>query len=166
MEEIWTDIPGYEGLYQISNFGQIISTSRKGTQGGPKQYKINRKGYAEVTLCKEGKQYTTRVHRLVALAFIPNPDNLPEINHIDENKLNNRADNLEWCSTAYNLNYGTCSIKSGRPIQCIETGIIYPGSAWAARELGFDQSTITKCCKNPNRATGGYHWRYVEDTQT
>lgn len=165
LEEIWADLPGYEGLYRISNLGEIVSTPRKGTNGGTKQYRITHKGYAEVTLCKDGKQRTEKVHRLVALTFIPNPNNLPEVNHRDENKLNNRVDNLEWCTTQYNLNYGTRTVKSGRPVQCVETGKIYPGSAWAARELGFDQSTITKCCKNPNRATCGYHWKYVEDTQ-
>ena len=156
------DIVGYEGLYQISDKGEVFSVPRKGSLGGKMKTHLNVKGYEVLGLCKDGHQSTVTVHRLVAEAFIPNPDNLPQVNHKDENKLNNCVDNLEWCTNEYNHDYGTRTKKTGRPVRCIETGIVYPGSAWAARELNVDQSTVTKCCKNPNRTTGGLHWEYVD----
>lgn len=163
MEEIWQDLPGYEGLYRISNYGQIESLPRQGSKGGLMKGTVHKKGYLNVTLRKNGKQTTAKVHRLVAETFLPNPEQLPEVNHKDENKLNNRVDNLEWCTTQYNHDYGTRTIKTGKAIRCVETGEIYPGSAWAARALNVDQSTITKSCRNPNRTCGGYHWQYVDE---
>lgn len=162
IEEVWVDLPGYEGLYRISNMGNIMSLPRKGTKGGLMVGVVHPKGYRQVSLRKDGKQFTEKVHRLVALAFIPNPNNSPQVNHKDENKLNNRVDNLEWCDNTYNHEYGTRTLRTGRPVRCVETGVVYPGSAWAARELNVDQSTITKCCKNPNRGTNGLHWEYVD----
>ena len=123
------------------------------------------KGYRYVTFRKDGKQYTLKVHRLVAKAFIPNPDNLPEVNHKNEDKSNNSVENLEWCSTQYNHEYGTRTLRCGRSIRCVETEEKYPGAKWAAKEKGLDPSTITKCCKNPNRTCGGYHWEYVGDNE-
>lgn len=107
MEE-WRDIIGYEGKYQISNFGRVKSFKRY------KEGKIlrakNNKEYLSIGLSngKDGKQKYYLIHRLVAEAFIPNPNNYPIINHIDENKKNNKATNLEWCTHKYNINYGTC----------------------------------------------------------
>lgn len=115
-EEIFKDIKGYEGLYQISNFGNVKSLERdKIYPNGKIQPKkeqflkpfINGGGYPTVRLCKKSKVKNYTVHRLVATAFIPNPDNLPCVNHKDENKQNNNVENLEWCSVAYNNNYGT-----------------------------------------------------------
>ena len=166
MEEIWKDVPGFEGLYQVSNYGQIKSTPRRGTAGGIMKGHADRKGYINITLRKDGMQYTQKLHRLVAITFIPNPHNYPEVNHRDENKQNNRIDNLEWCSTSYNHDYGTrtlrASARCGKPIRCIETGIEYQGARWASRELGIDASSITKALKNPNKTCGGYHWQYIE----
>ena len=103
MKEIWKNIMGFNG-YQVSNFGRVRSF---------KTYKIlkqatNNKGYKSLGLCKKGKMSTFLVHRLVAEAFIPNPDKLPCINHKDENPSNNCVSNLEWCDQKYNTNYGTC----------------------------------------------------------
>ena len=103
MKEIWKNIMGFNG-YQVSNFGRVRSF---------KTYKIlkqttNNKGYKTLGLCKKGKMRTFLVHRLVADAFIPNPDKLPCINHKDENPSNNYVSNLEWCDQKYNTNYGTC----------------------------------------------------------
>ena len=108
MTEIWKDIKGYEGLYQVSNMGRVKSfnyknTGKEGILNGSK----NKRGYKIVHLCKNGKANHYLVHRLVAIVFIPNPNNYPEVNHIDENKTNNYVDNLEWCDGKYNLNYGT-----------------------------------------------------------
>lgn len=108
MEEIWKDIPGYEGKYQVSNTGKVVSLNYNNT-GKTKLLKQghNRDGYKRVVLCKNGKGKCYFVHRLVALAFIPNPNNYKEVNHKDECKSNNNMTNLEWCTREYNINYGT-----------------------------------------------------------
>ena len=106
MEEIWKDIKGYEGLYQISNLGRVKSISRKiNTFYGYRKTKekilkssYDKDGYLKITITNNWKHKTHKIHRLVAEAFIPNPDNKPTINHIDGNKLNNSIDNLEWAT--------------------------------------------------------------------
>lgn len=169
MEEFWKDVEGFEGLYQVSNLGQIRSLPRKGSRGGIMVGSKHPKGYRYITFRKDGKQYTLKVHRLVAEAFIPNPDNLPEVNHKNEDKTDNSVENLEWCSTQYNHEYGSRTEKArvscGKPIRCIETGKEYNGAKWAATELGLDPSGITKCLKNPNRTCGGCHWEYIEKAE-
>ena len=112
MKEIWKNIKGYEGLYQVSNLGRVKSLERKDNLGRKVNEKIlkNRNathGYIAVILSKDSNKKTYRVHRLVAEAFIPNPNKYLEVNHKDENKSNNRIDNLEWCDRKYNCNYGT-----------------------------------------------------------
>lgn len=107
--EIWRDVVGYEGLYLISNMGRVRSLITNGwTKGknGILSPGTTRKGYSMVVLSKEGKPTSKAIHRLVAEAFIPNPLNLPQINHKDENKKNNKVENLEWCDAKYNTNYG------------------------------------------------------------
>ena len=120
MEEIWKDIVGYEGLYQVSNFGRVKSLAKyKNGNGGSKFWRKERilkpantgRGYLMVVLIKEKKRTTYILHRLVAQAFIPNPNNLPQINHKDENKTNNVVSNLEWCDNKYNSNYGTRNVR-------------------------------------------------------
>ena len=162
MEEIWKDVPGFEGIYEVSTLGQIKSKPRKGTAGGILRGHTDKKGYVNVTLRKDSAQSTHKLHRLVALTFLPNPQELPEVNHKDENKQNNYVDNLEWCTTAYNHEYGTRTLRCGKPVVCVETGKEYPGARWAANELGLDPSTITKCCRKPTYTCGGYHWKYKE----
>jgi hypothetical protein len=117
MEEIWKDIPGYEGYYQVSNFGNVKSLDRLIREKGSIKIRslkgrmlspgANPKGYLHVVLSREGKLLICRIHKMVATLFIPNPLNLPELNHQDENKRNNRYDNLEWCAHLYNIQYGT-----------------------------------------------------------
>lgn len=108
MEEIWKDIRDYEGLYQVSNLGNVRSLRYNHTEK-IKLLKqgVNKKGYKYVRLFKNGKGKTHIVHRLVAMSFIPNPNNLPIVNHIDECKSNNMVSNLEWCTLVYNNAYGT-----------------------------------------------------------
>ena len=111
MCEIWKDIRGYEGLYQVSNLGRVRSLDRI-KRGAHYKGKIlvlskDKDGYLIVGLHDSKRSNTYRVHRLVAISFIPNPNDLPEVNHIDENKENNNVNNLEWCSTKYNLTYGS-----------------------------------------------------------
>lgn len=114
--EIWKDIIGYEGLYQISNLGSVKSLERyRAYKNGKPRHMKSKKlipgrskcGYYTVVLYKEGKRKTHTIHRLVAKAFIPNPNNYPYVNHIDENKTNNHISNLEWCTASYNSRHGT-----------------------------------------------------------
>lgn len=107
-EEIWKDVVGYEGLYQVSNLGRVKSLGfDKWHKGKILKPSYDSKGnYLFIGLHADGKVTQRNVHRLVAEAFIPNPNNLPCVNHIDEIKTNNRADNLEWCTIEYNSNYG------------------------------------------------------------
>lgn len=105
--EIWKPIKGYEGLYEISSFGNVRSLRRNTTNGKIIKSQKTKTGYYRVGLCKNGKLKHYFVHRLVAKAFILNPDNLPQVNHKNECKTDNNVDNLEWCSMLYNVRYGT-----------------------------------------------------------
>lgn len=126
--EKWLDIAGYEGLYQVSSFGRVRAMYRNGMRRVLKQQILNASitpyGYKAIGLSDiNGVVRTFLVHRLVAMAFIPNPDNLPVINHKDENKLNNRVDNIEWCTRAYNNTYNDGAKKKGRKLMraiCVE----------------------------------------------
>lgn len=105
--EIWKDIQGYENKYQVSNQGRVRALHYRGTNNIKLVYIKRRKGYCQVSLWKNSSRKMFLVHRLVAQAFIPNPKNLPQVNHKDENKCNNCVNNLEWCDQAYNNKYGT-----------------------------------------------------------
>lgn len=113
MNEVWKDVMGYEQYYEVSNQGRIKSKSRvvHGTNDWEMEGRILRQAdsgrYMQVYLSVNGKGKSKSVHRIVAEAFIPNPDNLPQVNHKDENRYNNHVDNLEWCTHKYNVNYGT-----------------------------------------------------------
>lgn len=177
--EEWRDIPEYFGLYQISNFGRVRSIGY-GKERILKQRK-DKDGYLIVNLWKDGKVKTFKVHRLVALAFLPNPDNLPQVNHKNEDKTDNRVENLEWCSAKYNINYGTCikrraekqskSIKGvfinrsdqSKPVaQFTKEGTligIYPSTAEAERQ-GFQSSHIASCCRGERKTHKGYLWKW------
>lgn len=117
MEEVWKDIPDFEGLYQVSNYGKVKSLERT-KQGCLEFYRpdkllkpgLSHNGYQSIHLCNKDKKKSWRVNRLVATVFIPNPDNKPQVNHIDGNKLNNRADNLEWSSPKENTHH---AIRTG-----------------------------------------------------
>lgn len=112
--EEWRDIKGYEGLYQVSNLGRVKSLERYKKNRGKMQLvegtirmpRIEKNGYARVDLCKDGKRKMHCVHRLVTEAFVPNPENKPQVNHIDEDRSNNNANNLEWVTNKENCNYG------------------------------------------------------------
>ena len=127
MEEIWRPIEGYEGLYEISSYGRVKSLERyRSNNGGIQLLKerimnpLDYNGYKNVLLWKNGSKKKEYVHRLVAKAFIPNPDNLKEVNHKDENPSNNMVENLEWCNHRYNMNYGT--LQQRRRVKMINNG--------------------------------------------
>lgn len=162
--ESWKPIPNYENLYEINTLGEVRSLC--GRYGKNKILKacVNSRGYSLVTLCKDGKQKSFNVHRLVAELFIPNPDGLPCINHKDEDKTNNNVSNLEWCSYYYNNVYGQRLTKSAMkrsiPVVCVETGTVYASSQSAAQKTGICQSSISSCCNGKAKTAGGFHWRY------
>ena len=175
--EIWKDIAGYEGLYQVSNLGRVKSLgNNKNSKEKILKPFFNRDGYLLVNLCKEGKSKQYRVHRLVAQAFILNPEDKPEVNHKDEDKTNNKVENLEWVTSKENCNYGTSTERSGKsqtngkkrskPIYGINVKtnekIEFPSTREAGRS-SFDQSTIVKCLKGRCKSHKGYKWYYKEE---
>lgn len=161
-EEI-KDVVGYEGLYKVSRTG-IVYNAKTGIE--VMQSKQN-EGYLVVNIRGKGKPRLMTVHRIVAMAFIENPDNLPCVNHKDENRQNNNADNLEWCTHKYNVNYGSCQIKHGmargKKVVCIETGKIYYSIRDAARSTGLTKNGISKCAQGKYKHSGGLHWKFVEE---
>lgn len=164
MIEIFEDIAGYEGLYQVSNWGTVKSLGN-GNSNNSKEKILkptkDKKGYLTVDLYKDGKRKIYKVHRLVAQTFIENPNNLPQVNHKDENKKNNAASNLEWCDAKYNINYGTRNEKISKQLMCLETGKIYPSTREVQKQLGFAHSNISKCCNGKLKQAYGYTWCYV-----
>lgn len=174
-QEIWKPIKGYEGLYEVSNLGRVKSIQRPSLYRGKYtriikerilKPNLKKEGYLDVHLRDRGRDHFFKIHRLVAIAFIPNPDNLPQINHIDENKLNNRVENLEWCTAHYNGNYGTInlrrSLSSGKPVRCIETGAIFHSLQAAAKAYGLHEENVCQVCRGLRKQVKGYHFEYVE----
>lgn len=187
--EEWKDVVGYEGYYQVSNYGRVKSIQRSVWNG--KGYFINngkilkqaknKKGYPIVYLSKNAKQKTITVHRLVALAFISNPQNKPQVNHIDGNKKNNNVSNLEWCSNQENQLHAVINklndhstYKSGkaeRPVYKIdaETNEIiakYNSISEATDAIGYkSKSNIGACCRGLKKTVGGYKWKYADERE-
>lgn len=165
MEEIWKDIENYEGLYQVSNLGRIRSAFREGTKGGIlRQFIIN--GYSKVHLYKDGKEEFFYVHRLVALAFIPNLENKPQINHKNGKKCDNRVVNLEWCSSAENLVHAIENgLKKLKKVGQYKDGVLiktYLNCRRASIESGVKYPNIWYVLNGKNKTAGGYEWRYIK----
>jgi len=168
MNEQWEDIKGYEGLYQVSNLGRVKGIDRISANGRHLKEKIlsqkhTTNGYLEVIFCKNNKVKYFLVHRLVAEAFIPNPENKPQVNHIDEDKTNNRDTNLEWMTIKENLGYGT-RIKRMAENHKKEISLISPNGqvlefnsqTEAAKALGVHQSNIWRIINGKQKTTRGY----------
>ena len=162
MKEIWRDCKGYEGKYQVSNLGRIWGVKRQHYL----KPTITSNGYLEVCMiAKNGKQKVELVHRLVALAFIDNPDKLPQVNHKDEDKTNNCVDNLEWTTCKQNINYGTGIERRAKqrmmPIRCIDLNKIYESMTQASKETGIPLSYISKACTGIQETAGGFRWEVI-----
>ena len=178
-KEIWKDIKGYEGSYKISDLGRIKSIDRIIKIGKSNIVKkgvilkqcFDKGGYLQVTLHKNNIAKTYRVHRLVALNFINNPNNFEFVNHKDENKQNNNINNLEWCSRKYNNNYGTRSLRAG--LSCRKKINQYDlqgnfirsyESVFEAKKLNSKSSGthISEVCNGKRKSAYGYIWKYFE----
>ncbi|MBP5725348.1 MAG: HNH endonuclease [Bacteroidales bacterium] len=169
--EVWKDIEGFEGLYEVSNHGNVRRSDTK----VQKKASLNRYGYPQVNLYKNNKSHLKRVHRLVAVAFVENhnPEKYDCINHKDENPCNNYFENLEWCDRKYNNNYGShnakCSISHSIPIEqyTLDGQFIkeWSSATSASRELGIPQMAINSCClrKKKYNQAGGFLWKFKND---
>ena len=179
-DEIWRDVVGYDGRYQVSNKGNVRSIARKDSIGRkcgglilkPRSF---RNGYLHVNLFKDGKVKTKSIHRLVAEAFIPNPNNFPEVNHLDENKINNELSNLEWCDASYNSNYGT---RIGRIVQKnskkvkavnIKTGeVLTFNSIREAGRKGYAREHVSRASRGiyyGGNLYRGHRWYYIQQEE-
>lgn len=176
--EEWRAVVGYEGLYEVSSFGRVKSLPKVWLKydGTPLRQKERilkerptRNGYLRVCLRKNGKSTDAYIHRLVCEAFLPNPHSFSDVNHKDENKLNNHIENLEWCSRSFNNNYGSHNEKSaisrGKPVakyslsgKLLKT---YPSARSADRDTGIDQSLIGLVCKGVYKQAGGFIWKFI-----
>lgn len=183
--EVWKDVAEYEGFYQVSNKGNVRSVARRdsiGRECGGRMLKprYDKDGYLRVTICKNGKQKTRFIHILVAGAFVPNPNGYSEINHRDENKVNNYANNLEWCTRRHNVNHGTMIERSAqarskkvKAINIKTNEVITFNSTVEAGRKGYNQGGVAKACRGTYKTiTGkligdghlyrGYRWEYLE----
>ena len=183
MNEIWKDINGYEGKYQVSSLGRVRSVPREWEQanrhGTLSRYRIDgciikpifRRGYLSVGLRTDPKHLKRfQVHRLVAQTFVPNPDNMPQVNHKDEDKTNNRADNLEWCTARYNANYGTRPNRIGKANGIAIGKYDLQGnlvSTYATRQEAAEKENVTRACMDKridfNLKAGGYYYKRLSD---
>lgn len=182
MKEIWKDIENYEGLYQISNFGNIKSLNYNGTKKEKKLKQIpDKDGYMKIGLCKNNILKEKKIHRLVAGAFLNkkkfkyidekdkskyiNNLNKLEVNHKDENKQNNNVENLEWCTHSYNNNYGSKNKTISKKVNQYDLEGNYI-KTWDSlfkvqKKIGIHVTNISRCCKNIYKTAGGFVWRYV-----
>lgn len=180
----WADVKGYEGLYQVSVDGEMKSLERISPQGHLLKESImkpwkTKKGYLTVCLCKDGKYKHHRVHRLVAQAFIPNddPKHKTQINHINEDKTDNRVENLEWVTPKENTNWGTCvqrraennrNGKLSKPVVALDKQgrivHVFPSTMEAGRN-GYTQTSVAACCRGKKgyNTHHGLIWKYQDD---
>jgi len=181
MAEVWKDIKGYKGLYQVSNMGRVKSLKRTVTRKNGRKKTIRERilkpktsnaGYLRVGLCdSRGKRKFFFVHRLVCEAFHENPENKPEVNHINENRLDNRACNLEWVTAKENSNHGTRNAKVAKALskpvgQYTRDGElvkVWQSTREVERQLGFAQSNISNAARGKLKTAYGYVWKYIEE---
>ena len=144
-------VDGVEYPYEVSTKGNV-----RNMKTGRILKPFDSHGYCCVTFRQDGNKKDLRVHRLVATAFIPNPDNLTEVDHIDRNKKNNCVENLRWVSHPVNMD------NAGKRVRCVETGHIYDTVRQASVETGLDIGNIVRVCQGERKTCGRFHWEYVE----
>ena len=184
--EIWKDIKGFEGLYQVSDIGRVKSLERTVTRKNGRKQTIRERilkpwtaynGYLQVNLfgrvSKKGKNFF--VHRLVCEAFHENPENKPCVNHIDENKANNTASNLEWCTVKENINHGTHNARVGKAVaKALSKPVgqytldgklikVWQSTREVQRQLNFSQGNISAVARGEKKTAYGYVWKYIEE---
>ena len=180
MDEIWKDIPGYEGYYQVSNEGRVKSVERIVYRGVNKNgtdifQRVDSRvlalhttpnGYYSIMLHKEGVSKRFLVHRLVAQAFVPNPNGRPEINHKDGNRKNDVCENLEWCDRRENILHASRVLHSltfhGKAVRCVETGEEFRSIKEAARHYGVADTNLGNAIHGKRqKRCAGYHWEFI-----
>lgn len=160
--EVWRSVPGYADCYQVSNLGRFRSSR------GIRQPSTIWDGYLRVTLEREtGKRTTVALHRLVAKAFVPNPENKPQVNHKNGDRCDCRAENLEWVTNSENQLHrrqviGNPGTTSKRPVVCITTGRTYESLSCASRQTHTRVASIQECCKGLRKTANGLRWAYKE----
>ena len=171
MKEIWRDIKGYEGIYQVSNYGRVKKLVCKGsTKEKIRKTSKDKYGYDQIVLSKNSKSTTYKIHRLVAIIFIENPNNYPCINHKDENKTNNYVENLEWCTVSYNNSYGSRIDMNCKKVICLNTGEVFSSTREAQEKTGIDHGGISRCCRKIYKTSGVHpitgeklRWKYLDE---
>lgn len=186
MTKLWRDIKGFEGFYQVSDTGDVRSVDRtiifsdgreRFFHGKVLSPSVGNHGYKTIVLKKNGLCRAFTIHRLVANAFIPNPNGFSEVNHKDEDKLNNFVGNLEWCSHKYNMSYGTkiermllnrdskaLAKKHEKPVLSIDPDgniALYLSVTAGAKTNGLDVSSVSACCRGKYKTCGGLIWNYA-----
>ena len=177
MNEIWKSVVDYEGIYEVSNFGNVRNVNWRGCGYRNLTPAPDKDGYAVVTLCKDNRQSVKRVHRLVAIAFIDNPLDKAQVNHKDENKWNNNVGNLEWVTCEENNNYGTRNDRVSKNklntnckavLQYDKNGSLlrkWLSMCEVKRQCGFDTGPLSKCCRGVYKSAYGYVWRYAVEEE-
>ena len=166
MTEEWRPIQGYVGLYEVSNIGNVRSLCAGRWHTTMMRKPVpDKNGYLTVNIKKNGKYKCAKIHRLVAEAFLDNPENHPQINHKDENKANNCVDNLEWCTSKYNNNYNDKPKRCYKPVIQIsvdgEEIKRFDSVNAAAKALGINPACISGVLSGRRFKTGGFRWRYA-----
>ncbi|HFI0937751.1 TPA: NUMOD4 domain-containing protein [Streptococcus suis] len=164
--EIWKDVRGYEGYYMVSNKGRVKSCYTKKIL----KQQLKKTGYLQVVLYKDRKPKSWLVHRLVGIAFIPNPENKEQVNHIDEDKTNNCLENLEWLSPDENANFGTRNYRFSskikkRVIQMDLSGKViktFDSAIDAAKETGLKSQGIARAARGERKKYSGFKWKFLE----